>query len=334
VVDVYLTVDTECSMGGAWKDPSLSPVVPERAILGKIGGQYYGIPLLMEIMEQNGLQGTFFLEVLASRLVGESTLQDIYGTIVQRGHDVQLHLHPVYHYFHLVRQGLLRPAQLPPTMDLIGSLPIDVQLELLEMGCSIFGRLLGQAPIAFRAGCYGASLSTLLALEKVGIRYDSSFNAMYLGSTCLIDYKGGTNTPWQVGKVWEVPVTSFETGAWKMRGFKGMEVSAVSLWEMKHLLERALRLSMKTVVIIVHSFSLLKIRDLQFREIRPDLLVIKRFEGLCEFLRKRCDDFQVVTFSDHPQFRVGSQRIQTPNMGTVVPVLRKLIQGVNRFYWV
>jgi len=74
-------------------------------------------------------------------------------------------------------------------------------------------------------------------------------------------------------------------------------------------------------------------RNLQFREMRPDLLVIKRFQGLCEFLRKRCDDFQVVTFSDRPQFKVGSQQIPIPNMGTVVPVVRKLIQGVNRFYW-
>ena len=333
MIDVYLTIDTECSMGGAWKDPLLKPVSPERAILGKVGNDYYGVPLLMDILEQNHLRGTFFAEVLASCVLGEGDFREIYRNIAQRGHDVQLHLHPVYHYFRLVREGLLCQEQLPRTMDLIGSLPIGWQIELLKRGRTIFRKLLGKTPIAFRAGCYGASLSTLSALEKVGIRYDSSFNSMFRGSSCLIDTASGTNTPWQVGTVWEVPVTSFETGAWGMRRFKGLEVSAVSLWEMKQLLEKALYLPMKTVVVIVHSFSLLKIKDLQFRQIRPDFLVISRFRGLCEFLRRRSEDFRVVTFSDEPEFKTEYNQTPIPHMGTLVPALRRLIQGVNRVYW-
>src|SRR5438105_4947172 len=69
MVDVYLTIDTECSMGGAWDNPQLEPVAPERAILGKIGAQYYGTPLIMDILEESGLRGTFFIEVLATHVV-------------------------------------------------------------------------------------------------------------------------------------------------------------------------------------------------------------------------------------------------------------------------
>jgi hypothetical protein len=102
---------------------------------------------------------------------------------------------------------------------------------------------------------------------------------------------------------------------------------------MRHVLDEALRLSRKMVVISLHSFSLLKIRDLQYRDIRPDLLVLRRMQSLCEFLRKRSDDFRVVTFSDHPRL-VAEPNQSLPDMGTVVPVLRKVIQGVNRFYWI
>jgi hypothetical protein len=80
-------------------------------------------------------------------------------------------------------------------MDLIGSLPFEKQLELLEMGRSIFLDIFCSPPSAFRAACYGASTSTLDALERIGIQYDSSFNAACLGSSCLMNSRSATNIP-------------------------------------------------------------------------------------------------------------------------------------------
>src|SRR5579872_2890721 len=132
MVDVYLTVDTECSMGGAWNDAQLEPVSPERAILGKIGEEYYGTPRLMDILEDSGLRGTFFIEVLAAHVVSDSQLAEAYSQIVRRGHDAQLHLHPVYHFYHLFRKGEISKAQLPSHMDLIGRHALATQIELLR----------------------------------------------------------------------------------------------------------------------------------------------------------------------------------------------------------
>jgi hypothetical protein len=98
-------------------------------------------------------------------------------------------------------------------------------MELLEVGRSIFLDIFGLPPTAFRAGCYGASLSTHDALEKIGIQYDSSFNAAYLGNSCLMNPRTPTNAPWRNGTVWEIPVNTFETGAWRMHGLKPLEVS-------------------------------------------------------------------------------------------------------------
>jgi hypothetical protein len=332
VVDVFITVDAESSMGGAWLNPRWRPVSPERAILGKIGAKCYGVPLIMDILEEHDLHGTFFTEVLARDAVGSSELSEAYLPIRRRGHDVQLHLHPVFHYYSEVGEGHLRRDELPPRMDLIGGLPFETQVDLLEKGKAIFNEMFGMAPKVFRAGVYGASTLTLDALERVGIFYDSSFNSCCLGTSCLIE-RQPTNTPWQHGGVWEIPVTTFETGAWGMRGLKPLEVSAVSLWEMRQVLEQAERLGQRIVVIILHSFSFLKRADVQFQRMRPDQLVIRRFKGLCRFLRRNRHRFRVKTFSDLAQTLEATDRSSVPSVGVLVPVCRKLVQAANRIYW-
>lgn len=219
-------------------------------------------------------------------------------------------------------------------MDLIGSLSPETQLELLEKGRSIFEDIFGTTPIAFRAGCYGASMSTLTALEKIGIRYDSSFNSAYLGSTCLMNARSATNTPWRTGSLWEIPVTTFETDAWGKRGLKPFEVSAISLREMTEVLEQSECLGQNTVIVMLHSFAFLKRADLQFRRMRPDHLVIERFRGLCSFLRRNRDRFQTRTFSSLSLPAESlPQRTPLPRMGLLIPACRKLVQAVNRIYW-
>jgi hypothetical protein len=333
MVNVYITIDTECSLGGAWENPDWKPVGPDRAVLGRIGSQLYGIPLIMDILEEYNLRGTFFCEVLVRDLLGESELKQAYAPILQRGHDAQLHLHPVFHYYHLVTQGRMRREDLPPRMDLIGGLPFDIQIELLKKGSSIFREIFGSMPTAFRAGCYGASMSTLSALEKVGITYDSSFNAAYLADSCLMGPRKPTNVPWRNGSVWEIPVTTFETGAGSMRGLKPLEVSAVSLWELQEVLEQAERLGQGTATVMLHSFAFLKRADVQFRKMRPDRLVIRRFRKFCNFLDRNKARFPVLTFSQITKPAENPPNTPLPRMGVLIPAARKLVQATNRIYW-
>jgi hypothetical protein len=334
MVNVYITVDTECSLGGAWENPRRKPVGPDRAVLGRIGSRFYGVPLIMDILEEHGLRGTFFTEVLVRDLLADSELAEAYAPIRRRGHDAQLHLHPVFYYYHHVMQGHLRREDLPPRMDLIGSLPIETQTELLKKGCSIFREIFGLLPIAFRAGCYGASMSTLEALASVGIPYDSSFNAAYLDDSCLMDPREPTNIPWRSGSVWEIPVTTFETGAGSLRGLKPLEVSAVSLWELCEVLEQAERLGQGTAIVMLHSFAFLKRADAQFLKMRPDRLVIRRFRKFCDFLKRNEDRFRVTTFSEITNPAQNPSKIALPRLGVVIPAVRKCIQAANRIYWV
>jgi len=334
MVQVFLTVDTECSLGGAWENPRNKPVDPERAVLGKIGSEYYGIPRIMDILEEHDLRGTFFVEVFAGLNGLQTELAEAYSQIVKRGHDAQLHLHPVHYYYRMVKDGRVALQQVPTEKDMIGSLSPQTQLQLLQKGISLFREMVGKAPLAFRAGNFGAGMSTLDVLEEVGIRFDSSFNAAYARVACRLDSQGAINTPWQHGTLWEIPVTNFVTGAWRWHGLKQLNINAVSLWEMKSVLEQADRAGLHSVTFIAHSFSLFKVADVQFRKLRPDRLILRRFEGLCRFLRKHADRFQVVGFSEIDPSLLRRQETAVPKMGTVVPIVRKAIQAINRVYWI
>jgi hypothetical protein len=334
MIQVLITVDTECSMGGAWEDPSRDPVPPERAILGKIGSAYHGIPLLMDLLERYDLPGVFFVEVFAGLNGFRQELAAAYSEIVRRGHDAQLHLHPIHLHYRMARDGQINPVDLPPTKDMIGTFPVQFQMEMLQKGIDLFREMTGKPPIAFRAGNFGAAMSTLEALEKVGIAFDSSFNAAYANGDCRIDSAGAINRPWQHGDLWEVPITTFQTGAWGHMSWKPLNINAVSLWEMTSVLEQAERLGLTAVTFIAHSFSLFKAADLQFHDLRPDWLVRRRFEGLCRFLRKNANRFRVVKFADLERSALSGPETTFPKMGLLIPALRKGVQAFNRLHWV
>ena len=331
--DVHITIDAECSMGDAWSNPDYEPVGPERAVLGRIDGASYGTPLIMDILEEHALRGTFFIEVLAGTVLGERVLAEAYESVLRRGHDAQLHAHPVYRYYAKVRQGRLAASDLPPQPDLIGSLPADVQRELLEEARAIFVRLTGKTPTAFRAGNYGASLETLRVLGEMGFTHDSSFNAAYTNRMCLVSPGRVTNNPWQVGGLWEVPITTFQTGVLVRNRVKPLDIAGVSFAEIRRVLEQAERTGPGTVTMVLHSFSFLKRADVQYRRMKPDRLVIQRFRRLCRFLADHRDRFPVRTFAEVRKPRTAVEEAPLPAMGSLLPAWRRLVQGVNRFYW-
>src|SRR5689334_20312299 len=96
---LYFTIDTETSMGGAWSHPQYRPLPLDLTVFGKCGGSSYGIPLIMDILEEHDFRGTFFTEVFCSYNVGPEPVAAALRTIMARGHDAQLHLHPEQRFY-------------------------------------------------------------------------------------------------------------------------------------------------------------------------------------------------------------------------------------------
>ena len=93
---VYITVDVETSMGGAWQYLERKPLPVEKRIFCETRGKRYGIPLLVEELERYGFRATFFTEVFLSCCLGRDAAAKVFDYLLSRGQDVQLHTHPTF----------------------------------------------------------------------------------------------------------------------------------------------------------------------------------------------------------------------------------------------
>jgi hypothetical protein len=324
---IYITVDTETSMGGAWTNSAYSPLPLSGPVFGECGAKFYGIPLIMDILEEYGFRATFFTEVFCGHVLGHAQVEKVLRLIGDRGHDPQLHLHPIYRFYRDALAG--RPRR---EIDLMFQLPESEQHDLIGEGVALFRKLTGVSPRAYRAGCYGGSETTLGVLKSHGIQIDSSYNLAYLKSTCGFKIPF-LNAPAMIDGVCEFPVTVFRVAG--SSGYKPLEISAVSVAEILGTVRQLRQADCRDVVLVLHSFSLLKNLGVRYEGCRPDHIVIRRLRNLCATLALLKDEV-VVTTLGKADVRVDSlsQPQTAPTLGVLRPAFRKFVQGVNRLPWI
>ena len=329
-VNVFITVDTEHSIGGAFQNPNLTPVGNEKRVFGKIGDTAYGIPLIMDIADSCKLPVTFFVEVLNKHFFGEDESRKVCRYIIDQGHDVQLHLHP--NYLNFTRSA---PEKLYFN-DNIYCYDLSRQVELIREGKELLIKYGAKFPIAFRAGNFAADNNTLTALKENGFLIDSSYNNCYLGNHCRID-NIKINDASMVEHIWEFPITNFrEFSSLRQKKTRPLDINGVSFYEIKSVLEQAPGCGRKNITILLHSFSFIKAYDAQYNKMNPRFRVIRRFEKLCRFLSENSQTFKVVTFGslDKQELeKMCSNPIHTfPRVPSYLTFLRYFEQLYDRIF--
>jgi hypothetical protein len=325
-VRVFFTVDTETSLGGAWRN-GRGPLPVARTIFCENGHGTYGVSLIMNILETWGFRATFFIEVFCSYLLGAEEVGRVFDSIRKRGHDVQLHLHPVQRFYRDFLQGQGRREQ-----DLMFQFPAEEQRALVREGVELFRQFTGAPPRAFRAGCYAASEVTLRALRDNGVFIDSSYNLASLDRTCGFRERP-LNAPQVLEGVHEFPVTNFSSAG--DGNYKSLEISAVSVWEILATIRLLKESGCRDIVLVFHSFSFLKNRDVRFEKARRDRIVIHRFRRLCAELAQMRDEIEVAVLGEVDLAHVRtSQSHSVPSLGWFRPAVRKVVQGINYLPWI
>jgi hypothetical protein len=155
----------------------------------------------------------------------------------------------------------------------IGDFTLADQIVLLGLAKTVLEDA-GAPPVrAFRAGNFGANDDTLRALAAIGIAWDSSVNAAWLGRECRISANPGQIAAARLLGVAELPVSGI---ADLPGGFRPAQICAMSAAEMRAGLAHAAREGHDAYTVVTHSFEMLS-RDRQ----RPNGAVIRRFEQLC-----------------------------------------------------
>lgn len=329
---VFITFDVECSMGGAFEDSRLRPVPPSRAVMGEYGDRKMGLPLITEILRENGLAATFFMEVFSEEQGYPGEAQRACQLLLDCGQDIQLHIHPCYYYYSRHARKLPYPA----TDDMSDLTPAQ-QRELLAEGCRRLVKWTGKAPEAFRAGNMGLREEDLANLSAEGITIDSSYTFPYAGGQCHFSGANPYNGSRQYGGVLELALSGFlQPRIPGLAKAKPLDLMGISFRECRDSIRRICRAD-ADAVLILHSFSLFKVRNVQYDGGRPNRVVINRFRRLCRWLSDNRDEFPAYTFSGlaraiaDKQYKanaVAPCRISGPT-----PLIRKAVQAYNRWYW-
>lgn len=266
MTQVLITVDTELSallyQNGFDLESNLAS-----SIYGNCAQGCFGICWQMDMMRKHGLRGIFFVDPMPSLVYGDAWLRDVIATILEHGHEVQLHIHTEW----------LEWAEVSPVGTKLGrnlaSFALEDQVRLLDCAIGLLERAGAPRPTAFRAGNYGADDDSLRAIKSLGLTWDSSVNAAYLGRGCEISL-----SPDQVGAVVhqgivELPVAGLGDRADQIRP---AQICALSAREMREALHHAADNKHPAFVIVTHSFEMLS-RDRK----RANKAVIGRFEAMC-----------------------------------------------------
>lgn len=289
---VYVTVDIEGAEERPRAGGGLQPALGyDLRIWGRFENQRreLGIGLVMDELEACGMRGTFFTEVLGAAAFGEPGLRDICQALRGRGHDVQLHAHPVLRTPRWRSEGRAEPP------DDMHAFPLAEQVRLLQEGLEILARcgVPTAEVLAFRAGNYGASNETWDALRAAGLRLSSSYNASYLGRTCRVRWPRREAALFDTGRgVWELPIANFRTPG---GGLRHLQVSAVSREEATDALVQARALGIGEVALVTHSFEYFWVDSIGGRRGRPNDINIQRLRGICRWLRAHDREFEVET---------------------------------------
>jgi len=327
---VFVTFDVECSMGGAWSDPNLKPVPPARAVWGQYDGKEFGLRLIVQILEQEGLAATFFVEAFTDDQGFPGETERICHYLLDHGQDVQLHIHPNHKHYGLKLQGKSYPFE-----DNIADLPSRDQLAMLQEGSDRIERWTGHRPVAFRAGNMGASEATLGQLKEAGILIDSSYSFPFLGGQCRFRSREAYNGSKWYGGVLELALSSFLQLRFPgLHPAKPLDLMGISFEECRdatHLICGA----GADAVMILHSFSLFKWRNKQYEGGRLNGIVTRRLRRFCkwladsEFPAHTCTQLhEAVVDKTYNAHHVPLCRLRHPRA-----VVRKAIQAWNNLYW-
>lgn len=284
---VYITIDTEYEFGFTARQGKDSRSENfRRSISCETQAGAVGIEYQLDVFDAHGLNAVFFVDPMPALVWGVEAIRDVVSPIVTRGHDVQLHIHTEW----LKLAGSANP--LPGLSgDNIKDFSFEQQCLLLDYARAMLIDAGAPAPVAFRAGNYGANDDTLRALAEVGMAYDTSHSPGFPGSACAISLGAQHGAPILHQGVIEVPIGHIGD---HLRGTRHAQLTALSAAELLAAIRHERDSGGSGLTVVSHSFELLS-RDRK----RINRIVKRRFERFCAGLAA-LEGAETATYASRP----------------------------------
>jgi hypothetical protein len=283
-----VTIDTEPSIAGAFRENEVHTPLIHEPVAGVVGGKSQGLGFLVETLSGHGLVATFFVETVHTRYYSDTVMGGYVDRLLRAGQDAQLHLHPCWLSFDDGKFDRSHPAS-----DHCHELEIGHLADLIGEGADQIGAWTGVRPSGMRTGNFSTALPVFAAMGQAGLRHASNIClAVHRPPEPQLAVAGGAH---DFAGIRELPVTCFvDVGPVGRRRLRPMQVSAVTAREQISLLNAAHDYGNPVVVIVTHPFEFIKKRDFRYTNLRRNRIIQDRFRRLCRFLAENTDRFEVV----------------------------------------
>lgn len=290
---VFITIDVEFSISGAFSNPHIYQPVGQQAVLCEADGKSQGLGFLLETFERFGIPATFFIEVMNTHYFGDAPMAEIAHRIKETGHDLQLHLHPCWMYFK--NPDWMSQLKISPPSDHLDRRSLQELQAWITEALSIYQRWGLARPKAMRTGSLMVDKTVYAAMEACQLYLASNVGVgVFKPAEPELQLYSGFH---QIGQVMEACVTSYidyQLGG--KRNLHTQTVTGASFTETKALLNSAHAAGVESFVILTHCFEYAKRDPNGYFDIRPNRINQKRLQSLCQFISANPDRFEAATF--------------------------------------
>jgi len=320
---VFLTIDTEFSIGGAFKSALPLEPIGAQNVLCEVAGRSEGLGFMVDTFAQHGLHATWFVEALQTSYFGPGPMGELAQRIVAAGHDVQLHLHPVWTYFDHT-QWRSRLAEVAPNDDLHGR-SVEQLVAWMQRGIDVFGIWGLPPPVALRTGNLMVDRNVYRAMNQLGLKVASNIaDAVFQPTEPALRFNGGVRA---VEGITELPVLSYSglrLGRCVQR--KALTITGSSAGEACALLDRAHAAGVGAVVLLTHCHEFVK-GDMR-GSLAPDRVNQRRLQAVCSHLQRHASRFEVTTMDRMVGLAQGAASVADPLLAAPLHhALARLVQN-------
>lgn len=251
-------------------DVELSNFPQEQGLWGRIGGESWGLPRLLDELARLQVPATMFVDVYGSTPDSVAAQQKACAMIASYGQDLQLHTHPAS-AFDANREQLLE-------------YDLEEQLRILQFGRDRVLEWTGIEVNVHRAGDWAANADTLRALRRLGFIAD--FSASAWSRSCAIPGASGMGNGWHL--IEDMLCAAGTCYRDRLTGrIRRMDLGGVSMAEVRECVHGG----NDPLILTPHSFSLMRFNPARTR-FRPDRGYVRRLHRYVEMARDAGYRFQ------------------------------------------
>lgn len=327
-LEVSLTVDTEFSIAGHFKNPQQYLPVAEPVVYGTVNGRDEGLGFLLEVFDRFNINASFFVECANYFYFGDEPMRTVVQKIVAAGQDVQLHVHPVWLTF-----GKGEEFAHYARHDNCNGRSFEELHSAFKHCIEVFQRWTGRKPDAIRTGSLVADDNIFKVMQALDIPLSSNIAlGVFEPVEQALQVHAGRH---RFHGVMELPVFTYQDmNVMGRTRRKSLQITSCSWPEMRHLLWKARKAGVENVVILTHPFEFVKKSDFRYSQLTRNRVNQNRLEALCRFLAQHPDDFLAADFGSRVEAWTAKEKSEKYlSVPTALTLGRMLHNRLNDTLW-